>query len=113
MRWRRRGGRRYAICGSPLSQEQRDALQTITGPGGVSVLVGQAGTGKGVVLGAAVAAWRAEGHEVWGTAIAGATAKRLQADAKLEQSLTTDALLAPSGSAVDVKLTEPLGGGHG
>ncbi len=57
------------------------------------MLVGQAGTGKGVVLGAASAAWRAEGYEVWGTAIAGATAKRLGADAKLERSLTTDALL--------------------
>ena len=31
-----------------LTQEQRDALETITGPGGVSLLVGWAGTGKGV-----------------------------------------------------------------
>ncbi len=79
--------------GSPLSGEQREALQTITGLGGVSVLVGQAGTGKGVVLGAASAAWRSAGYEGWGTAIAGATAKRLGADAKFERSLTSDALL--------------------
>ena len=32
-----------------LSQEQREALETITGPGGISQLVGRAGTGKGVV----------------------------------------------------------------
>ena len=36
-----------------LTQEQRQALETITGPGGVSVLVGRAGTGKGVTIAAA------------------------------------------------------------
>lgn len=59
----------------------------------MSVLVGQAGTGKGVVIRTASEAWRREGYEVIGTAIAGATAKRLGADAKLDRSLTTDALL--------------------
>jgi ATP-dependent exoDNAse (exonuclease V) alpha subunit len=58
------------------------------------VLVGQAGTGKGVVLRAACGAWRREGYAVIGTAVAGATAERLGADAKLERSLTTDALLS-------------------
>jgi conjugative relaxase-like TrwC/TraI family protein len=81
-----------AIGGS-LTSEQREALQTITGPGGVSILVGQAGTGKGVVLSAATSAWRQEGYEVIGTAIAGATAKRLQADTGLASSRTTDSLL--------------------
>ncbi len=79
--------------GGSLSAEQREALQTITGPGGVSILVGQAGTGKGVVLSAATSAWRQEGYEVIGTAIAGATAKRLQADTGLSSSRTTDSLL--------------------
>ncbi len=79
--------------GAPLSAEQRAALDKVTGPGGVSVLVGQAGTGKGVVITAAADAWRQEGYEVLGTAIAGATAKRLEADAKLETAMTTDALL--------------------
>ncbi len=77
-----------------LSAEQREAVRTITGPGGVSVLVGQAGTGKGVVIGAAAGAWQREGYEVIGTAVAGATAERLGADAGLAQSMTTDALLA-------------------
>jgi len=80
--------------GAPLSSEQREALARITGRGGVSVLVGQAGTGKGVVISAAARAWRSQGHEVIGTAVAGATAKRLGADANLGQSVTTDALLA-------------------
>lgn len=76
-----------------LTQEQRDALQTITGPGGIAALVGRAGTGKGVTLTAAARAWQLENREVIGTAIAGATAQRLQGDAKLDRSFTTDGLL--------------------
>jgi conjugative relaxase-like TrwC/TraI family protein len=80
--------------GAPLSAEQREALGTITGHGGITVLVGQAGTGKGVVLSAATDAWRQEGYRVIGTAIAGATAQRLQADANLNRVATTDSLIA-------------------
>lgn len=80
--------------GGVMSTEQREAVATITGEGGVSVLVGQAGTGKGVVVRAAAGAWQREGYRVIGTAVAGATAERLGADAKLEQSLTADALIA-------------------
>jgi conjugative relaxase-like TrwC/TraI family protein len=76
-----------------LSAEQREALQTITGPGGVAVLVGRAGTGKGVVLSAATRSWQMEGNQVIGTAVAGATAKRLQADTGTDQAITTDALI--------------------
>ena len=76
---------------SPKSSGTR--CETITGPGGVAVLVGRAGTGKGVTLAAAARAWQLEGKEVIGTAIAGATAQRLQADAKLDRSFTTDGLL--------------------
>jgi len=60
--------------GGRLSAEQREALARITGGGGVSVLVGQTGTGKGVVLGAASDGWREEGYEGIRTAAAGATA---------------------------------------
>lgn len=77
----------------PLTAEQREALETITGPGGVAVLVGRAGTGKGVVLGAAARAWQLEGREVHGTAIAGVTAQRLGEDARLDHSHTTDGLI--------------------
>ena len=80
--------------GGVLSSEQRCAVETITGRGGVSVLVGQAGTGKGVVIQAAAGAWQRDGYEVIGTAVAGATAERLGADANLKSSVTTDALLA-------------------
>jgi conjugative relaxase-like TrwC/TraI family protein len=76
-----------------LTPEQKQALQTITEPGGIAVLVGRAGTGKGVTLAAAARAWQLEDREVIGTAIAGATAQRLQGDAKLDRSFTTDGLL--------------------
>jgi conjugative relaxase-like TrwC/TraI family protein len=75
-----------------LSAEQREALETIAGPGGVSVLVGRAGTGKGVVISAAARAWQLEGYEVIGTAVAGATAQRLKEDAGLNRSFTADGL---------------------
>ncbi len=75
-----------------LSQEQREALATITGPGAISQLVGRAGTGKGVVLSAAARAWQLEGYEVIGTSVAGATAQRLKEDASLDRSSTLDGL---------------------
>ncbi len=79
--------------GNRLSAEQERALDVVTGGGGVSVLVGQAGTGKGVVISAAREAWESGGHRVIGTAVAGATAKRLGADTGIAETMTTDALL--------------------
>ena len=55
--------------------------------------MGQAGTGKGVVLSAATDAWQKEGYEVIGTAVPGATAMRLQADTKSDQGVTADSLI--------------------
>jgi conjugative relaxase-like TrwC/TraI family protein len=78
--------------GGSLSREQLDALETLTGRGGVAVLVGQAGTGKGVVIGAAREAWERDGRRVIGTAVAGATAKRLGADSGIKETMTVDAL---------------------
>ena len=75
-----------------LTPEQRAALETITDPGGISQLVGRAGTGKGVVLSAAARAWQLEGYEVIGTAVAGATAQRLGEEAQLDRSSTIDGL---------------------
>lgn len=77
---------------SSLSSEQCEALEAITGPGGISLLVGRAGTGKGVVISAAARAWQLEGYEVIGTAVAGATAQRLKEDAGLDRSFTADGL---------------------
>src|SRR5665213_3350472 len=83
--------------GHALSVEQREALETITGEGGVVVLVGEAGTGKGVVLDAAREAWERDGQRVIGTAVAGATAQRLGADAGIRETMTADSLIGRVG----------------
>ena len=76
-----------------LSQEQREALQTITGAGTVALMVGHAGSGKGVVISTAARAWQLTGVEVIGTAIAGATAQRLRDEARLDRAYTADGLI--------------------
>jgi ATP-dependent exoDNAse (exonuclease V) alpha subunit len=63
--------------GGELSPEQRTAIETITGPGRAAVLIGPAGTGKGVVIDAAAQAEQEAGREVYGVAVAGRTAQRL------------------------------------
>ncbi|HEX4033596.1 MAG TPA: MobF family relaxase [Solirubrobacteraceae bacterium] len=78
--------------GGSLSDEQQRALEVVTGPGGVTVLVGEAGTGKGVVLGAAREAWEREGHRVIGTSVAGSAAQRLGVEAGFSETMTADAL---------------------
>jgi conjugative relaxase-like TrwC/TraI family protein len=85
--------------GAPLNSEQREALELITGPECWAVLIGQAGTGKGVVIDAAARAEQAIGRHVIGVAIAGATAERLGHDSPSLQghTMTVDALLARAG----------------
>jgi hypothetical protein len=78
--------------GGSLTEEQQYALELVTGPGGVTVLVGEAGTGKGVLLGAAREAWERDGHRVIGTAVAGAAAQRLGTEAGIKETMTADAL---------------------
>jgi conjugative relaxase-like TrwC/TraI family protein len=78
--------------GGSLSDEQRQALELVTGLGGVTVLVGEAGTGKGVVLGAARETWERDGYRVIGTAVAGAAAQRLGTESGIRETMTADAL---------------------
>lgn len=82
--------------GAPLSAEQRTALDVLTGPERLAVLVGPAGTGKGVVIDAATRAEQHAGHHTIGIAVSGSTAERVGADspALTGQTLTLDALVA-------------------
>jgi conjugative relaxase-like TrwC/TraI family protein len=82
--------------GGELSAEQREAVQTITGPGRAAVLIGPAGTGKGVVIDAAAHAEQAAGRDVYGVAVAGRTAQRLgeSAPALQGRTKTIDGFLA-------------------
>ena len=79
-----------------LSDEQLHALRTITGEQRAAVLVGPAGTGKGVVIDAAAWAEQLTDAETYGVAVAGATAQRLGQDspALAGRTLTLDALVA-------------------
>jgi conjugative relaxase-like TrwC/TraI family protein len=79
-----------------LSPEQEQALRTLTGPERVAVLVGPAGTGKGVVIDTAARAEQLAGHDTIGVAVSGSTAERLGADspALAGRTLTLDALIA-------------------
>lgn len=81
---------------SRLSDEQAQALQTISGSERAAVLVGPAGTGKGVVIDAAARAERLTGHHTYGVAVSGSTAQRLGQDspALAGRTLTLDALVA-------------------
>jgi conjugative relaxase-like TrwC/TraI family protein len=79
-----------------LSEEQAHALEVITGPERAAVLVGPAGTGKGVVIDAAARAEQLTGHQTFGIAVSGSTAQRLGQDspALAGQTLTLDALVS-------------------
>ena len=80
---------------APLSREQEQALETVTGPERLAVLIGPAGTGKGVVIDAAARAEQTAGREVFGVAVSGSTAQRLGRDspALAGRTLTMDALV--------------------
>jgi conjugative relaxase-like TrwC/TraI family protein len=82
--------------GSRLSDEQAHALEVITGPARVAILVGPAGTGKGVVIAAAARAEQLTGHTTFGIAVSGSTAQRLGQDSPTlaGRTLTLDALMA-------------------
>jgi len=96
--------------GAPLSPEQLDALSVLTGPERAAVLIGPAGTGKGVVIDAVARAETLAGRRVIGVAVAGSTAERLGHDspALQDKSVNVDALLARAQSGqmpVDAKTT--------
>jgi ATP-dependent exoDNAse (exonuclease V) alpha subunit len=82
--------------GGQLTDEQEMALLILTGAERLNVLVGPAGTGKGVVIDAAARAEQLAGRETLGIAVSGSTAERLGTDspALAGNTLTLDALLA-------------------
>jgi conjugative relaxase-like TrwC/TraI family protein len=82
--------------GGALSDEQTHALRVITGEARGAVLVGPAGTGKGVVIDAAAFTEQLNGNETFGVAVSGSTAQRLGQDSPslAGQTLTLDALVA-------------------
>ena len=64
--------------GANLSAEQIKAIQYITDPTQLSVVVGLAGTGKSTLLSVAKEAWQTQDYNVHGLALAGKAADSLQ-----------------------------------
>jgi conjugative relaxase-like TrwC/TraI family protein len=82
--------------GGALSTEQTRALVVLTGPERGAVLIGPAGTGKGVVIDAAARAEQLTGRDTLGIAVSGSTAQLLgdATPALAGRTLTLDSLVA-------------------
>lgn len=72
------GERQRQIQAARLSDEQRHAIEYITGPERISVVVGFAGAGKSTMLAAAREAWEAQGYKVHGAALSGKATEGLE-----------------------------------
>ncbi|MFC3430529.1 DUF6118 family protein [Sphingobium sp. Ndbn-10] len=69
---------RAGASGLTLGVEQQAALEHIMKGRGLSMVVGYAGTGKSAMLGVAHDAWAAQGRVVWGMALSGIAAEKLE-----------------------------------
>ncbi|WP_430246500.1 Ti-type conjugative transfer relaxase TraA (plasmid) [Neorhizobium sp. DAR64861/K0K2] len=61
-----------------LSDEQRRAIEHVTGPERIAAVVGLAGAGKSTMLAAAAHAWERQGYTVHGAALSGKAAEGLE-----------------------------------
>lgn len=64
-----------------LSDEQRTAIEHVTGPGRIAAVIGRAGAGKTTMMKAAREVWEAAGYRVVGGALAGKASEGLEKEA--------------------------------
>ncbi|NTE84594.1 Ti-type conjugative transfer relaxase TraA [Agrobacterium tumefaciens] len=67
-----------------LSDEQKTAIERISGPARIAAVVGRAGAGKTTMMKAAREAWEMAGYRVVGGALAGKAAEGLEKEAGIE-----------------------------
>ena len=82
-----------AVRGFAISDEQRAAVDHLTGGQGVSLLTGRAGTGKTTIAAIAVKAWEAEGRTVIGTSQSWDAAQTLGAETGMSEVFSVAKLL--------------------
>lgn len=70
--------RAAAARGFVVGADQRAALDHVTSPAGLNLVVGYAGSGKSAMLGLAREAWEEAGYTVRGTALSGIAAENLE-----------------------------------
>jgi conjugative relaxase-like TrwC/TraI family protein len=76
-----------------FDREQADGVRALlTSGNGYDLVIGQAGTGKSTMLGAARAGWEEAGYKVIGTAVAARTAADLEAGTRIPSSSLTQLL---------------------
>lgn len=75
-----------ALAAKPMSDDQKQAFNHITGEGRYAGISGVAGAGKTYMMDAARIAWEADGRQVIGCALAGKAAGGLAADAAINSS---------------------------
>ncbi|NHT75621.1 Ti-type conjugative transfer relaxase TraA [Rhizobiaceae bacterium CRRU44] len=66
------------LSAARLSAEQQAAIEHVTGPERIAVVVGYAGAGKSTMLTAAREAWQRQGYQVQGAALSGKAAEGLE-----------------------------------
>ncbi|PYE43615.1 Ti-type conjugative transfer relaxase TraA [Rhizobium sp. PP-F2F-G20b] len=66
------------LSAARLSGEQQAAIEHVTGPERIAVVVGYAGAGKSTMLTAAREAWQRQGYQVQGAALSGKAAEGLE-----------------------------------
>ncbi len=70
--------------GLQLTEEQRDAINHLMKPQGVSCVVGRAGSGKSFTLGAARHLWEKKGFQMHGITLSGIAAENLQKESNIQ-----------------------------